>query len=172
MTETTENQLDETIAGRERARAYLEQYGAIQCDIMKLEVKYDNLDRQRFRWNQLLDSCGGGSGEKRDIGDIIGNIEVLMADAKLRSERVRGFQTEIEAVVANVQAEDPKAASAIREKYFVIGKAPDWKDIAPDLNYSEAAVRSHCVRGLDMVAEILAERNYDLELKRFLASKP
>lgn len=172
MTAIAESKLEDIIARRDRARRYLDQYGALQCWFMKLEQKYDNLDSQRFRWNQRLETCGGGSSEKKDLADIVAGFDELMADAKRRKDACRRFQEEIEAVVANVQVLDPKAASAMREKYFVIGKAPDWKDIAPDLNYSEAAVRGHSVRGLDIVADILEERNYDLELYRFLASKP
>lgn len=172
MTALTNFQLETIITRRERARNYLEQYGAIQCDLMRQEQKYDNLDRQRFRWNQSYDNCGGGSGEKKDLGDIVANIDAIMEDTKRRSAQLKGFQLEIEAVVAHVQVIDPKAASAMREKYFVIGKSPEWKDVAFELNYSEAAVRGHNVKGLDIVAAILEERNYDVELYRFLASSP
>ncbi|MBR3689948.1 MAG: hypothetical protein IKL97_02455 [Eggerthellaceae bacterium] len=172
MTATTEFTVDATIARRERARRYLKQYGPVQCWLMKLEQKYDNLDSQRFRWNQRYDSCGGGSSEKRDLADIVAGFDMLLQDATRRMERLRGFQEEIEATVAYVQVVNPSAASALREKYFVIGQSPDWKDIAPELRYAESTVKLHHVQGLDLVADILEERNYDKELYPFLTAKP
>lgn len=163
--------VDIIIAGRERAKRYLKQYGAIQCSIMKLEQKYDNLDSQRFRWNQRYDTCGGSSSEKRDLGDIVAGFDEMMADAKKRMAKLRGFQEDMEAVVAHVQMLNPDAANALRERYFAIGKLPEWDDIATDLHYSEAAVRSHHVKALDIVASILEERNFDAELKRYLTSR-
>lgn len=172
MAATTAYGLEDTITRRERAKKYLMQYGTIQCWLVKLEQKYDNLDSQRFRWNQRYDTCGGSSSEKRDLGDIVANFDLLMEDVKRRMDGLRELQDEIEASVAHVQVIHPKAAAALREKYFVIGQSPDWKEIAPELRYSEAAVKTHHVSGLDLVADILEEGNYDAKLYSFLSAKP
>lgn len=173
MAETIALQVSEdVVTRRERAKRYLKQYGAIQCWMMKLEQKYHNLDSQRFRWNQVYESCGGGSSEKKDLAEIVAGFDALIADALWRQEKLRDFQEEIEATVAHVQVHHPNAALALREKYFVIGQASDWKAIAPDLRYAESTVKLHHVQGLDLVADVLEERNYDLELYSFLFAKP
>lgn len=164
--------LEDVVTRRERAKKYLSQYGSLQCWLVKLEQKYDNLDSQRFRWNQRYDTCGGSSTEKRDLADIVAGFDSLMADVSLRMAKLRGFQEEIEASVAHVQLINPEASDVLRERYFVLGQPPDWKDIAAELSYAEATVKMRHAKGLDLIADILEERNYDVKLYTFLYAKP
>ena len=172
MSASMEHTVDITIARRERAKRYLEQYCALLCRSIQSKLLLEQLEKQREDWTQNYESCGGGSGSRKDLGDIVANFEKLVEDAKARTEALAFFYTEIEHVVASVQVVSPSAATAIAKKYLLIGKSPDWKDIADELRYAEATVKMHHARGLDLVADILEERNYDVKLYTFLYAKP
>jgi hypothetical protein len=168
----TANALKSTINRRERAKKYLEQYCPTFCRSIQSKLMLDQLESQRDSWTQRYDTCGGGSGNKKDIGDIVARFDALVSDAKRRTAALEFFLEEIDSVVANVQAENPNAAVALTKRYLVVGKAPEWMDIADDLGYAEATVKLHHARGLDLVADILEENDYDSKLYTFLYAKP
>lgn len=172
MAKHTANALETTVDRRERAKKYLEQYCITYCRCVQSKIALGNLESQREDWTQRYDTCGGGSSSKKDLADIVAAFDSIVADAKKRVAALGFFMDEIDSVIANVQAENPNAATALTKRYLVIGKAPEWIDIADDLGYAEATVKMHHARGLDLVADILEERNYDSKLYTFLYAKP
>lgn len=172
MAKHTANALETTVERRERAKKYLEQYCITYCRCVQSKIALGNLESQREDWTQRYDTCGGGSSSKKDLADIVAAFDSIVSDAKKRVAALGFFQDEIDSVIANVQAENPTAAMALTKRYLVIGKAPEWNDIADDLGYAEATVKMHHARGLDLVAGILEECNCDSKLYTFLYAKP
>lgn len=157
---------------RARAKRYLETYSSTFNTYLQLEKITEQLDSRLVNITQQYEAYQGGSSSKSDIAQIIVNIDTAHNKAKIHTASFAAALDDIVEVVSEVSEIAPKAGNALVSRYLVIGKAPEWEDIAKKLGYSVDSVKKHHATGLDLVAGILEEKGcLDEKLYTFLHSK-
>lgn len=149
-------------AKRSKAVRYLTSYSTTFTKFKKMMERAEELDSVLFATTQRYEEYQGGTSSKKDIAQIIVNLEEVHERARLYVLSLGADLDELVEVIEEVKVRDYRAGSVISARYITTGKLPTLEDIAEELHYSLDAVKRYHLRGLDIVAEIMEERGENI----------
>lgn len=161
---------EETTPARKRATKYLEKYGYVLDRFDKMMKQCEQLDSQLMNVTQRYNSYQGGASSKADIGQIIVNLDSVHKSAVKNTEELAKLLNTFNRTLNKVALVNPYAATALSERYQIIGKPVEHAEVAKRMNYGEDRVKQLCAEGLDEVAAILNTTNEDEHLYTYLHS--